>query len=197
MPRSFLIKKKTAEAAVTAVGFRKGFELSATSSCNEFMSTSDSIPSPVPDHASDDAGLRFRFDSPIETSTDKNGNNTNTLKVKPTSSVLEVSKGTVSSPNTVLPAPRRLTIWSPAADVKAEVDAAAAAEMALKLVAKANGIDREALASLSAMAGLTPRSGVGKCSVHSLFVRLWLLWLTNFGIHDVDDNCAFSDSMLE
>lgn len=167
MPRSFLIKKKTTDAASTAaaVDFRKVADLSGKPSRDDFVTSSVSTPSPTRDITADDDECNSRCGSPEETITDKNGNNTKKLMTSPSLSTSPVVRNGVTFSNTVLPVPRRMTIWSPAADIKAEVDAAAAAEMALKLVAKANGINKDALGSLTSLAGVTPRPGVGKCYI--------------------------------
>jgi hypothetical protein len=189
MPRSFLIKKKSTDFLCSSsnngsilplavdddVKSQDSVDVCGDEIVDYSMNHSDvavSLCSPSADERS-----RQQMESPDvdcsepEAITDKNGNKKNV-----TAAGLRSDDIRVKSPTTVIPTMtvRRSTIWSPAADIKAEVDAAAAAELAVKMVAKTNGLSLEALAPFTPLSGtMASRQGVGKSSL-SLSLSLYL-----------------------
>jgi len=160
MPRSFLIKKKTPEFNSSS-----GNSCSSPTHVNNDDSQTCDLDVEVTDMLIDDyrmirqADLQdIRKSEPVMV-TDKNGNE----KSLTTSVVSRDDVIKRSPPTTMMPLVRRSTIWSPAADLKAEVDAAAVAEMAVKLLAKTNGFNMEALAPFTPLAAnMASRSDLGE-----------------------------------
>jgi hypothetical protein len=169
MPRSFLIKKKSTDfigsSSPLVVVDDNARPDDLIDVCDDIvnysMNHSDvtSRCSPPNDERNyQQTELPDVMSSEPETITDKNGNKKNV-----TAADLRSEEVRARSPTTVIPTVRRSTIWSPAADLKAEVDAAAAAEMAVKMVAKTNGLSLEALAPFTPLSGaLASRHGIGK-----------------------------------
>lgn len=173
MPRSFLIKKKSADFSCDVNGdvkryddVRQSDEVDTSSNQTiDYSSKTKRMTSATQadGHTVENVdSVNIRIGGPEEL-IDKNGNKNFSDEMR------YGDEFKMKSPMTVVPAVRRSTIWSPAADLKAEVDAAAAAvEMAVKLLVKTNGLGVEA-----AMTPFTPLTanmaaslnGIGKFNV--------------------------------
>ena len=151
MPRSFLIKKKSTGSVENINRDNEvpsEYNATRVDYCNNSLQlihynrhSSPDDDQEISRHHLHSKPADIRSGDKPET-TDKNGN----------------KKTTDDAPKTVLPVVRRPAIWSPAADIKAEVDAAAAAaEMAVKLMKHA-----EALAPFPPPSSqCAPRNGIG------------------------------------